>query len=268
MNLAYRKSGSDESPAVVLIHGFCESKDLWTAFEAKLATFCQVISLDLPGFGESTANTHYDSMDALAQEVHILLEALHVDEYIVIAHSLGGYVALALAEAHPQSVLGLGLFHSTAYADSEEKQHSRDKTAAFIEKNGVGAFLENFVPSIFYKERHAELKSEIDRLFTITRNTPLATAVAVTKAMRDRPNQSMVLKEADFPILFIAGKEDTAVPLEANKEQFFLPKHATIHLLAETGHMGMFEWEKETLAMVEDFVRRSLEVRQRAVQHK
>lgn len=254
MNLSLRKSGKGE--AVLLLHGFCENKDLWQAFESQLSRQYQTVVVDLPGFGESTANPHYQSVEAMAREVHQAITGAGIGQGIVIGHSLGGYVALAFAELFPQFVKGLGLFHSTAYADSEEKKHTRNKTADFIEKKGLEPFLENFIPPLFFEGRRNELATQIEAYWQLARKTPKATAIAATKAMRDRPDRTHVLLNATYPVLFITGKEDKAVPLEGSKDQFFLPKDCTLHLIAETAHMGMYEHEAQTMEMVEAFVRR------------
>ena len=255
MKLAYRQSG--QGPSVLFIHGFCENKDLWRAFEKHLSAEYQTIAVDLPGFGESRDNEHYQSMEEMAREVEILLRELQIGRCVVIGHSLGGYVALALADLYPELINGLCLFHSTAYADSEEKKRTRDKTALFIEKNGLEPFLETFIPAVFYAGRKEELGSAMEAYLEMTRQTPVTTAVAVTKAMRDRPERSHVLIEAKYPVMFIAGKDDTAIPLESSREQFFLPSNGTVHLLARTAHMGMFERPEETLMIVENFLKLS-----------
>ncbi|MES2730836.1 MAG: alpha/beta hydrolase [Bacteroidota bacterium] len=255
MNLVYRISGKGKT--VLFLHGFCENKDLWLAFENRLSASYQVIVVDLPGFGESLDNTQYQSIDMMAREVFKALSLEQIHHCVVVGHSLGGYVAMALADLYPQLLSGLCLFHSTAYPDSDEKKHTRDKTATFIEKRGLEPFLETFVPSIFFADTRAALADRIKVYYERARQTPVATAVAVTKAMRDRPDRSAVLAKVDCPVMFIAGKEDTAVPIETNKAQFFLPKKSTIHILSDTAHMGMYEQETETLAMVENFVRQT-----------
>lgn len=251
-NLSYQQQG--QGFPVVLLHGFCESKDIWKEIAPGLKAVCKTIVPDMPGFGDSKGNTHYATVEEMAEEVFLLLQSLEVEHCIVVAHSLGGYVALALAEKHPEIIKGLSLFHSTAYPDSEEKKHTRNKTADFINKNGVAAFAGNFVPPLFYKGRREELAEIIQFVHQIVVQTPKETAVAVTKAMRDRPDRSHVLKEATYPVLFIAGAADEAVPLEGSKELFYMPKHSIIQLLAETAHMGMFERPQETTAMVKHFI--------------
>lgn len=243
---------------VVFLHGFCENKDLWRAFEARLSAQFQTIALDLPGSGESGANTRYQSVETMAEEVNRTLEAERIGECVVVGHSMGGYVALALADLHPQRLRGLGLFHSTAYADHGEKKNTRNQTIDFIQKEGLDPFLETFVPPLFYEGRRAAMADRMAAYRALTRQTPVATAVATTLAMRDRPDRRHVLERADFPVMFIAGRDDTALPLEANRDQFWLPKNCTVHVLAETGHLGMYEREPETLAMVEGFARRVL----------
>jgi pimeloyl-ACP methyl ester carboxylesterase len=257
-NLAYQQHG--EGFPVVLLHGFCESKEIWKKVVLQLQTTCKIIVPDMPGFGESKNNTQYSSVEAMAEEIFQLLQQLEINQCIIVAHSLGGYVALALAEKYPEIMKGLALFHSTAYPDSEEKKHARNKTSDFIDKKGVAAFAENFVPPLFYKGRREELADEIQAVHRLVVQTPKETAVAVTKAMRDRPNRTHVLKEATYPVLFIAGAADEAVPLETSKEMFYLPRHSIVQLLAETAHMGMFERPLETIGMVKHFISLCLEL--------
>jgi pimeloyl-ACP methyl ester carboxylesterase len=256
-NLTYFRAGTGFP--VVLLHGFMESKEVWTGVREKLANTFQVIIPDMPGFGESHFNQNYEHVEAMAGEVYKLLQSLHIDECIIIAHSLGGYVALAFAEQHRHMLKGIGLFHSTAFADSEEKKQNRDKTADFIDTHGVPAFAQNFVQSLFYKERQTELAATMEQVLQMTLKTPKETAVAVTRAMRNRPDRSHVLKEATYPVLFIAGKADEAVPLEKSKEMFYLPKNAVIQLLGETAHMGMYERPEETYFILAHFCRYCLE---------
>jgi pimeloyl-ACP methyl ester carboxylesterase len=238
---------------VVFLHGFCESKTIWADFIPLLSPSCRYLALDMPGFGESHNHSQFHSIEAMAEAVYAFWKEQQLEKALWVCHSLGGYVALALAEAHPEAMAGLCLFHSTAYPDSEERKNSRNKTANFIRSKGLNAFLENFVPSLFYKGRREVLAVEQRQVLEITSQTPQETAAVASLAMRDRPNRTHVLSQAAYPIMFIMGKEDELAVLENNKPQFFLPQKATIHLLAETGHMGMYERPKETALMVNGF---------------
>ena len=254
--LATRLLGDFALPTLVLLPGFCESSELWHSFQTRLSAHYCTLAIDLPGFGRSADNPHYHSVEAMAEEVRHTLDAAGVTACVVVGHSLGGYVALALAERYPALLRGLALFHSAAHADPPDRRATREKTAAFIETKGVDPFLATLVPSMFFAERREELAEKIEWLYQLTRHTAAPVAAAVTRAMRDRPNRLTTLAEAAFPVMFIAGKDDALLPLSALQDQFLLPRRATIHLLADTGHAGMLEREAETLAMVSDFAAR------------
>jgi len=253
VNLASYTSGVGHP--VIYLHGFCENKAIWTDFIQLLPQNCQHIAIDMPGFGGSYENKNYSSVEMMAEEVYKFIINEGLSKALFVCHSLGGYVALALAENHPEIFKGLCLFHSTAYADSEEKKRTRDKTADFINKNGIDKFLENFVPGMFFKGRRNLLTFEIEQVRKITAHTSPEVASTVTLAMRDRPDRTHILESSTFPITFISGKDDELLNLEDNKAQFFLPSQATINLLSDTGHMGLFEWPDKTALMVESFLK-------------
>jgi pimeloyl-ACP methyl ester carboxylesterase len=251
--LSYTDTGKGNT--VVLLHGFCESKDIWHYFREKLSKSFRVITPDLPGFGENPALESDITMEGMADALHSLLKGLHTGKCTLIAHSLGGYVSLAFAEKYPEMLNGIGLFHSTAYPDTPEKQESRDKVVDFLEKNGVVSFIEGFVAPLFHFKNRKYLQEEIELITRLGKKTPLSTAIHVTRAMRDRRDRTHVLQKVNFPVMFIAGREDKALDFKASQKQFLMPAQATIHVLPETAHMGMFERKDETLAMCEGFVR-------------
>lgn len=251
--LSYTDLGKGHT--VVLLHGFCESKDVWQDFQERLSKHFRVITPDLPGFGDNSPLESDITMEGMADSLHTLLKSLHTGRCTLIGHSMGGYVSLAYAEKYPEMLNGLGLFHSTAYPDAPEKQETRDKVISFLERNSVESFIEGFIAPLFYFKNRKYLQEEIQLVTEIGKRTPLSTAIHVTRAMRDRRDRTNVLQKVNFPVMFIAGREDQAVNFKASQKQFFMPAQATIHVLPETAHMGMFERKEETLAMCEGFVR-------------
>jgi len=231
---------SGEGPAIVFLHGFCESQDVWNDFVMPLANQFQIITIDLPGHGRSAVPDDF-SMDAQAQQVHQTLLVLNVEKCLLVGHSMGGYVALAFAEKFPQLLRGLCLFHSSALPDTPEKKENRLKTIDFVQKHGVDKFMESFVAPLFAPSNREACQTAIEKMQTIGKATPQETIVGCLHAMRDRPDRTEVLKNAAFPVLFLAGKEDPAVPLEATLQQCHLPENSMTYFLGQVGHMGMFE---------------------------
>lgn len=252
MNLSYTDTGEGE--VVVLIHGFCESRTLWKSFEEELSAKYRVICPDLPGFGESRLTVETLSMQYFAKEVERLLEDLNIDKCTIVGHSLGGYVALAFADKAPQRLNGIGLFHSTVYADTEEKKVNRNKTISFIEDNGVDVFALAFVPPLFNLDSRNKYSEEIAAITKVAKNTDPLAVIETTKAMRDRVDRSEMMSQLNIPVLYIIGKEDNAVPLEISMQQCYLPNDSVVRILEDCGHMGMVEKKQETIKAIDNFV--------------
>lgn len=252
MNLSYIDTGEGE--VVVLIHGFCESRTLWKSFEEELSAKYRVICPDLPGFGESRLTVDTVSMEYFAQEIKVLLDDLNIEKFTIVGHSLGGYVTLAFAEAYPKRLNGIGLFHSTAYADTEEKKINRNKTINFIEENGVDVFALAFVPPLFNIDSRNKYSEEIATITKVAKNTDPLAVIETSKAMRDRVDRSEMMAQLNVPVLYIIGKEDNAVPLEISMQQCSLPNDSVVHILEDCGHMGMVEKKQETIKAIDNFV--------------
>ncbi len=75
------------------------------------------------------------------------------------------------------------------------------------------------------------------------------------EAMIKRPDRTTVLKKFPKPVLFIAGKSDTAVPLRASLEQMSMPAISTVHILQHSGHMGMWEEVELSNSFLIDFLK-------------
>ena len=253
-NLSYQEAG--EGLPVVFLHGFCETKELWSSYLQPLSQVCRVILMDLPGFGENPALQSPLTIADMAEQVYNTVNSMGIEQCILIGHSMGGYVALAFCEKFPSRVKGLGLFHSTAYADSLEKKQARDKTIEFIERYGTEEFVEEFVPPLFFEGRRKDFLDEIRKIVEMGKKAPKMTVIESIRAMRDRKDRSRVLEKCPCPVLFIVGKNDIAIPFQGSQAQYSLPSYSTVHILNNTGHMGMIEWEKETLFMVEQFIQR------------
>lgn len=235
---------------VLLIHGFCETHAIWDSFSAELSKDFRVLCPDLPGFGKSDLLPGNFSITDVASKISAWLKDLQIETCIPIGHSLGGYVILALAEQHPDLLQAFGLFHSTAYPDTEERKLSRNKVMEFVSNHGVQPFVESFIPPLF----HDQSNIHIPRIVRLASQTSPETLIAYVQAMRDRPDRTSVLQHFKKSVLFLAGKEDKGITLESVKKQADLAIEVTFHALSGIAHMGMFENGPQTLTLVQDFL--------------
>jgi pimeloyl-ACP methyl ester carboxylesterase len=237
---------------VVLLHGFPFTNQIWDSFAQKLAEDFHVITPDLPGFGHSGLPLDPLTIDSVAKILITWLREKKISKSILIGHSLGGYVTLAMAKRAPELFAGIGLFHSTATADSDEKKESRDKVIEFITKNGVEKFTSNFIGPLFADQHHSGIKV----IQTIAVQAQENTVKGYTQAMRNRPDNTGVLSDFKKPILFIAGEKDGGIPVDAVKKQSLLNPHSELHILPGVAHMGMVESENQTVEIVRRFIKK------------
>lgn len=252
-DIAFTDMGSGNP--VILLHGFCESKEMWEFFQTNLATTYRVLCPDLPGFGDSPLLKERVSIENVAKALRDWIQMLNLADPIVIGHSLGGYITLGLASQLGENIKGIGLFHSTAMADDKDKVGVRNKTVTFLKKFGTEPFVNSFLPQLFPEKKHDDVKVIIDKLLQRARTIAPETIIAYTEAMRDRFDRRDVLEGFVGKKFFIAGELDTAIPMQNSRKHFNL---VTDYLeLKETGHMGMFEKPNETLVYVDQFLRKA-----------
>jgi len=105
VTLHVRIGGS--GPAVVLIHGFGESGDMWSPLAARLVRDHTVIVPDLRGMGRSSKPEGGFSKFSQADDIAVLMDSLHVARADLVAHDIGNMVAFAMAEKYQERVAKL-----------------------------------------------------------------------------------------------------------------------------------------------------------------
>jgi pimeloyl-ACP methyl ester carboxylesterase len=195
-------------------------------------------------------------MEGLAACLHALIEheTNAGEPVILLGHSMGGYIALAFAEQHPELLAGIGLVHSTAFADSEEKKATRKKGVAFIQENGAFAFLKATIPNLYGSLTKEQAPEKIEEHIQRAKGFTPESLIAYYTAMLNRPDRTAVLKDATVPVLFLLGREDAAVPLAEGLRQSHLPKLSYIHIHQSSGHMGMIEEPEVTAEVIRKFI--------------
>lgn len=250
INVNYTDNGKGK--AVVFLHGFLEDKTIWEEYSTRLSSKNRVITVDLLGHGKTDCLSYNHTMEEMADSVYAVLKHLKIRRFYLVGHSLGGYVSLALAEALPDNIKGIILFHSTSSADSESKRKDRDRAIKVVKQNKQ-LFINEAIPNLF-NTREKEYQNEINQIKGIANNTPIQGIVAALEGMKIRLDREIILHFATYPILFIIGKEDAILPYENLIEQSKIAEKGTYLLLENVGHVGFLEAKEECLKAIQSFV--------------
>jgi pimeloyl-ACP methyl ester carboxylesterase len=247
----YRCSGKGNP--VMLVHGFGEESSVWNKQATTLENNYKLIVPDLPGSGRSDMIDDM-SMEGMAEVLHSIIHEENIERCTVIGHSMGGYIALALVENYWNHVNAFGLFHSTAFADSEEKKAVRKKGIEFIKQHGAFEFLKTTTPNLFSPDTKSEKPEMITDFIKPLSQFSSEVLIAYYEAMMQRPDRVSLLENTSCPVLFIAGKYDAAIPLNDVLKQCHLPEKSYFHILKKSGHMGMTEEPLNTNRILEEFL--------------
>lgn len=247
--IAYKVRGK-KGKAIVFLHGFLGSKELWEDYSKRLSKTYRVITIDLLGHGESGCIGYVHSMEENASMLKELLNSLRIRKIILAGHSMGGYVALAFAELFPDNLNGLILINSSASADCKKKKSSRNKLISLI-KNDKQKAIDLLIPTFFEsKKLHRNLILKYKRLAHLCSKQAI---IASIEGMKIRKEREIILHFAPYPILFVIGKRDCIVSpiqlLDFNTSE----KELYVEEL-DCGHMSMMEKPEKVFRVIKQFL--------------
>ena len=239
VEVAYDDRG--QGLCIVLIHGYLETRRIWEDFAERLTGRFRVITMDLPGHGASGTWGKVHTMDELAVSVHAVIEAEGIASIFLVGHSMGGYVTIAFADLYPGRLLGYSLFHSTCFADTEEKKKNRDREISLVLCKRKRQIINVNIPKGFADTNQERMKNEIELATKQALTNPEEGIVAILNGMKGRPDRTHVMQDPSIPLLLIGGKKDNYIPPDVFEKLVSLAPHASVLRLDESGHMGFME---------------------------
>jgi pimeloyl-ACP methyl ester carboxylesterase len=233
-------SDTGKGRTVVLLHGFLGSHKIWENTILNLSKSYRVIAIDLPGHGVTECFGYIHTMELMAKTVKAVMDKLRLKKYVIIGHSMGGYIGLAFADIFPDNLKGLCLFHSSAYADTFEKKHDRTRSIKVVKANHK-IYTTEVIKNLFASRNSKYLKTEIAFAQKIASSVSKQSIIASLEGMKDRPNRELVLRLVSYPVMMIVGELDNVLPYQQLLEQAELIKQKHVLYLEFDGHMGFLE---------------------------
>jgi len=214
---------------VLLLHGAGGSHLDWPATLRRLPDR-RVIALDLPGHGRSSPPWR-DSIAVYAGELSRLLDRLDIPRCILVGHSMGGAIALALALQRPECAAGLILIASGARLP--------------VPSEIVDGLIEEPRPALsrFGARLGMSGMSAVDP--AVLRADLLAC---------DRFDARPTLDRLTMPALVIAGRDDRMTPVSFSAELASRMGKATLVIVDGGGHFLVLEQPDQVGGIVRDWL--------------
>lgn len=240
ITICYDDLGEGEIP-ILFIHGFPFNKSTWQPQMDFLKKTNRVIAYDIRGFGKSTAGNEEINMGLFGDDLIKLMDALLIKKAIVCGLSMGGYIVLNALDRYPDRFEAIVLSDTQCIADSPEAKENRYKTIEQIEVGGLNDFAETFIQKIFCEESLNTKKKWVAKIKNIIISTSPETVTATLKAMAQRQEKCVLLKDISIPTLVLCGKEDIVTPLAQSEFLHTNIKKSIFHGLDGAGHMSNIE---------------------------
>lgn len=260
--LALHVERDGNGPPLLLLHGFTGSTITWSVLRAALRDRFELVAVDLPGHGRSSApadSARY-ALPRTAGDLARVLDALGIARGAVLGYSMGGRTALQFALAHPERVSALVLESaSPGIADPAERAArvaSDEALAAAIERDGVEAFVDRWEQlPLWASQRHmlkpvARARLRAERL--AQRAEGLAGSLRGAGAGVEPPVLDR-LGAVAVPTLLIAGALDAKYVTLARAMAERLPS-ARVEIVPEAGHAVHLERPDAFAALVGGFL--------------
>lgn len=252
--IRYSDFGKGEK-VLVLLHGYMESLEVFDTFAGALGKQYRVICVDLPGHGFSQwQDRSVITVDYSADTVAALFLKIGATGATVIGHSMGGYVAVALADRHGELVDRLVMLHSSPSGDTPDKREFRLREIAAIEA-GKKEVLATVNPGKgFAPMNQRRLSDKIDELSEQIMITEDAAIVATLKGLMEREDRTDFFASTPIPRLMIFGKWDSYIPTQAAESMIERFPTATHAWLENSGHNSFLEEPDKVVEIISEFV--------------
>ena len=251
------RGGSQDAPALILIHGFGSSLHTWEGWVERLSARYRVIRFDLPGAGLSPPDPtgRYDDERAF-QLVSGLMAYFGIERAALVGNSVGGRIAWRFAAACRDQVDGLVLISPDGFASAGFEYGVAPDVGAMTHAMRV------ITPRFLVRLNLEQSYGDKDRLTgeTVRRYHDLLRAPGARRALVARMEQTVLvdprplLPAITVPVLLLWGEEDRLVPISNAQDYLAALPDARLAALSGVGHLPQEEAPLESLERVAAFL--------------
>lgn len=256
MSIAVHAPEQINAVPLVLLHAFPLDSRMWDPVTERMADDVPIVTVDAPGFGGTPAGE--PGLDQFALEVVSSVRELGAEQAVVAGLSMGGYVAMAIAETAPGLLAGLGLLSTKASADAEAARATRLEMVTAIER-GEHEVAVGMLENLLGETTRASSPGVVEELREQLRAAPLAGLVWAQRSMAERPDRLAALASLPegLPALVLRGTEDRLMSSE-DADAMAAALGVDPLEVAGAGHLVAVERPEAVAAALTDLYRRAV----------
>ena len=230
-----KELGDSRGLPVVLLHAFPMSSSMWEPQFEALKSF-RVLAPDFRGFGSTPLTSPW----FIEHAVDDVLESVP-EKCVFVGLSMGGYVALRLAEKAPARVKALVLCDTRAEADANENKIKRAAAVDFVRSRGTAAFVEPFLKDALAPATLTGKPKVVEFLKEVAAKASPEAVMAALAALAARGDMTASLSSVKVPTAVLVGSQDKITPLPLAEVLRKRIPGAELHIIPDAGHFSNAE---------------------------
>jgi len=243
------------SEPLVLVHGWASDSRVWQLLRDLLSERYHLLTLDLPGFGDSPVTEYYDKQQLLE-----LMGAVLPERFLLLGWALGGMLAVEFAARFPGRVCALITVGSNASFVQRPDWPSAMEQTTF--DNFCQLFETN--PALCLKRFNGlQVKGERDErrvLTTLRQQLPATPEIAQLQnwrqalALLGELDQRQLIASLDVPALFVFAEGDSLVPVDTANHSLYLGSGKRVAVLKNCGHALPLTCTEQLASEIDQFI--------------
>ena len=249
--IAYRVQG--HGPAMMLIHGFPLSGELFARNRAALSRRYTVVTPDLRGFGSSTTPDTKGGVELYAKDMLAVMDHLHVKKAIIGGMSMGGPVVLEMYREAPQRFRGMILIDSVAAPASPPEKGQWPGFGKLAAQKGTAAMIPILMPQMLTTKTRMADSALVAFIGGIVKKGSAKAAVGGGETLATRPDSQPTLAHVKVPVLLLVGMDDPIYAVEMQKMMKKLAYGSRLAIIPGAAHAAIIEKPEACDRAIESF---------------
>jgi 3-oxoadipate enol-lactonase len=247
-------SGSNDSKAIIFVHGFPFDHTMWQAQVDEFGKDYLCVSYDIHGLGESPVGDGQFTMESFVDDLEMILDELKLSKPILCGLSMGGYISLRALEKMQERFTAAILCDTRSEADNNEGKLKRAAGIKRINTEGLEPFAKEFITNCFGQDFKQNKKDDFEKIIEKSSHFNPVGVKGGLLAMLSRTDTTTNLGKINIPTLLICGEQDALTPPPVMMDMFHKINKADFVEIPKAGHMTPIEDPQVVNKAIRDFL--------------
>jgi 3-oxoadipate enol-lactonase len=246
----YRWISEGRKRTFVFINSLGTDFRIWSDVADQLKADGNILLADKRGHGLSDVVPDTSGLKSYADDVQALMDALNIENAIVVGLSVGGMIAQMLAGRIPGKIEKLVLCDTRHKIGNDQVWNDR---IAAVQRSGLAAISEGVMGRWFSEKFRNEHATRVKGYRNMLERTPTTGYIKACEAIRDA-DLTDIAKEIAIPTLCVVGSEDKSTTVEEVKSLAKLIKGSKFEVIDGSGHIPCVDNPQILVELIRDFV--------------